>query len=112
MSIPGANPSISIEDNTGERIFDQLYQRDRDVEDLLNITISYTETADSVAGSMPLAEKFQKAVMAGDCPWYFMLNSIAHAIAKIASSGTLIDMSTLPISHRRSRGGIEMFLKT
>ncbi|MGI6742230.1 MAG: hypothetical protein ACOX4O_01030 [Eubacteriales bacterium] len=96
LSIPGANPSISIEDNTGERIFDQLYQRDRDVEDLLNITISYTETADSVAGSMPLAEKFQKAVMAGDCPWYFMLNSIAHAIAKIASSGTLIDMSTLP----------------
>ncbi len=96
MSVPGANPSISLEDNTGERIFDQLYQRDREVEDLLNITIAYTEIADNVGDSMMLAEKMQKAVMAGDCPWRFMLNRIAYGTAAIASSGTIIDMTTLP----------------
>lgn len=96
MTIPGANPSISIVDNTGERIFDQLYQRDRDVEDLLNITIAYSEISENLNDSGLLAEKMQKAVMAGDCPWHFMLNRIAYGVATIASSGTIIDMSALP----------------
>ena len=96
LSVPGANQSISLEDNTGERIFDQQYMRDRETEDLLNIAISYTETGNEVGQRTELADKLQKAVIAGDCPWSFMINSIAFGMGPISSSGVLLDMTALP----------------
>ncbi len=96
LSVPGQNPSISLEDNTGERVFDQQYMRDRETEDLLNITLSYTDVESEVGKRTDQADKLQKAVMAGDCPWNFMINSIGYGIGLISSSGVLADMTSLP----------------
>lgn len=96
LSVPGQNPSISLDDNTGEQVFDQQYMRDRETEDLLNIKISYTELGSEVGQRTEMANKLQSAVLAGDCPWNFMINSIAMGIGPISSSGVLADMMTLP----------------
>lgn len=83
--------NIYTEEIDGEPLNDALYERNRKIEDIYNITISATPS-NSTTGS---ANEISKWILAGDDAYDVIIPGM-HQFGAIMMSGVLVDLNELP----------------
>lgn len=98
QSVEGEQPTVPGTELTGEKVLDALYERDKTVQDMYNVKLVYTsEKYNTVTSRSQLTADLQAAILAGDCPWLFTINSLADGINNLTLGGYLLNLNANPI---------------
>ena len=87
----GSMPEFYVEEQTGEIINDAIYDRNRKVEEDLNVKFTYREEKNSWNERKTFAQMISQSILAGDAA-YDIVAGYSMSLATLAASGMLCDM--------------------
>ncbi|MDD4772531.1 MAG: hypothetical protein PHZ09_02880 [Eubacteriales bacterium] len=97
QSVPGEQPTVPGTEITGEIVLDALYERDRTIQEMYNVSLVYThEKYNIVAARAQLHTDLTAAILADDCQWQFVITSLADSINRLATDGYVQDLLSVP----------------
>ena len=97
QSVPGEQPTVPDSEITGETVLDALYERDRTIQEMYNVSLVYThEKYNEVVDRTQLHTDLTAAILADDCQWQFVITSLADSINRLATDGFVQDLLSVP----------------
>ena len=85
------SPNVPPEEQTGEAVDDAMYDRDRKIEELLDITLVYTAYEDRGK----LRNDVKTSITAGEDVYDIIMTSMADGLNTLAPEGYLTDLMTV-----------------